>query len=88
MVLVAPVFAPTWKPATPIGLDGLAAIVAACQVPVLSLGGISAERVRGCLDAGAVGVAVASSVMLAADVGSVLHAYADALGLPAGVRRD
>jgi thiamine-phosphate pyrophosphorylase len=44
--------------APPIGLDGLAAICEAVQLPVVAIGGIDASNARDCLDAGAEGVAV------------------------------
>jgi len=83
LLLVAPVFAPAWKPAEPLGLSGLAAVTGACSVPVLALGGITPERVGVCLEAGAAGVAVASGILRHEDVEAVLGAYAAALGLPA-----
>jgi thiamine-phosphate pyrophosphorylase len=44
--------------APPIGIDGLAAICEAVEVPVVAIGGIDASNARQCLEAGAVGVAV------------------------------
>jgi thiamine-phosphate pyrophosphorylase len=41
-----------------IGLDGLRAICAAAAVPVIAIGGIDASNAAGCIQAGAVGVAV------------------------------
>jgi thiamine-phosphate pyrophosphorylase len=40
-----------------IGLDGLAAIAAAARVPVLAIGGVTAERLAAAAGAGAAGVA-------------------------------
>ena len=44
--------------ASPIGLDGLAAICEAVRVPVVAIGGIDASNARQCINAGADGVAV------------------------------
>jgi thiamine-phosphate pyrophosphorylase len=41
----------------PIGLDGLAAICAAVDVPVIAIGGIDAVNAGSCIEAGATGVA-------------------------------
>jgi thiamine-phosphate pyrophosphorylase len=43
---------------SPIGLDGLAAICEAIDVPVVAIGGIDASNARDCINAGAKGVAV------------------------------
>ena len=42
----------------PIGLDGLRAICAAVQIPVVAIGGIDASNAADCIRAGAAGVAV------------------------------
>lgn len=58
-VMVSPVLATPSKPeVAPLGLAGLARLVAAASGPVLALGGINAAQVAGCFDAGAAGVAV------------------------------
>jgi thiamine-phosphate pyrophosphorylase len=44
--------------AASIGINGLAAICEAVEVPVVAIGGIDAANARACLDAGAQGVAV------------------------------
>ena len=64
-----PVFATGTKAdAKPVrGLDGLAEIVRQVALPVVAIGGVTADRVPGCLDAGAAGVAVISAVSRAAD---------------------
>ncbi len=41
----------------PIGLDGLAAICAAVDVPVVAIGGVDAANAGACIRAGAIGVA-------------------------------
>ena len=43
--------------AAPIGLDGLAAICEAIELPVVAIGGIDASNARDCIEAGAAGVA-------------------------------
>jgi len=52
----------------PIGVDGLERVVRATRAPVVAIGGIVPGRVAPCIVAGAVGVAVITSVTLAADV--------------------
>ena len=44
--------------ATPIGLDGLAGIAVAVEIPVVAIGGIDATNAGACIAAGAAGVAV------------------------------
>ena len=53
--------------ASPHGLDGLRAIVAAVDLPVVAIGGIDAGNARQVLDAGASGVAVVSAIAGAPD---------------------
>jgi len=57
--ILAPIFAPLSKPTTapPLGLDALRSIVLQAGIPVIALGGITAENAPQCIDAGAVGVA-------------------------------
>jgi thiamine-phosphate diphosphorylase len=54
----------------PIGVDGFAALCARApaDVPVMAIGGITAERIAGVVEAGAVGVAVSAAVFGAPDV--------------------
>lgn len=61
---VGPVFATATKPGhkPPIGLDGLARLVAACPVPAVAIGGLKAVHARPVLAAGAEGLAVVSAV--------------------------
>ena len=61
---VGPVFATATKPGhkPPIGLDGLARLVAACPVPAVAIGGLKAAHARPVLAAGAEGLAVVSAV--------------------------
>lgn len=51
----------------PLGPDGIGAVARAIRVPVIAIGGITAERVRPLLDAGAYGVAVVSAIADADD---------------------
>jgi thiamine-phosphate pyrophosphorylase len=64
-VTLSPIFPPISKPGygPVLGPEGLAAIAGALSIPVIALGGITAERVIPCRDAGAKGVAVLGSVM-------------------------
>jgi thiamine-phosphate pyrophosphorylase len=57
--VLAPVFAPLSKPSAspPLGLDALRAITARAQIPVIALGGITAENAAMCMEAGAAGIA-------------------------------
>lgn len=57
--VLAPVFAPLSKPSglPPLGLEGLRAITAQARIPVLALGGITAENAALCVEAGAAGIA-------------------------------
>ena len=47
----------------PLGLEGLAATVAAASLPVVALGGITKDNAASCRRAGAAGIAVLGSVM-------------------------
>jgi thiamine-phosphate pyrophosphorylase len=51
----------------PIGPAGVAAVAAAVEVPVIAIGGVTAERVAELVAAGAYGVAVIGAVSSAAD---------------------
>jgi thiamine-phosphate pyrophosphorylase len=69
-----PVWTTPSKPnaSSPIGLDGLAAICEAVNVPVVAIGGIDPSNARDCMNAGAKGVAV-------------VRASADARGVRAAI---
>ena len=87
VVLFSPVFPTASKPGhAGAGLDALAACCAAVpETPVYALGGITPDRVRDCLDAGAYGVAVLSGILFPqppADIFDAVQAYRVALGLP------
>ena len=51
----------------PLGLDGLAVIVAATDLPVLAIGGVEAGNIAELIEAGAAGVAVIGVVLGAAE---------------------
>lgn len=61
---IGPVFATPTKPdhEQPIGLDGLARIVAACPTPAVAIGGLKKQHVSGVIAAGARGIAVVSAI--------------------------
>ena len=61
------------------GPEGLRRAVEAVEAPVFALGGVSPERVRACLEAGASGVAVMSGLMRAGRAERA-RAYLRALG--------
>jgi thiamine-phosphate pyrophosphorylase len=73
-VTASPVFETQSKPGYGPALEaeGLAAIVAAVKVPVLALGGVSAQNAGDCVRAGAGGVAVMGSVMRSPTPGQVV----------------
>jgi thiamine-phosphate pyrophosphorylase len=59
-----------------IGLDGLAEICRAVDVPVVAIGGIDASNAADCIRAGASGIAVIRAVR---DAASLLKAIDEAL---------
>jgi thiamine-phosphate pyrophosphorylase len=61
---VGPVFSTPTKPdhKQPVGLDGLARLVAACPVPTVAISGLKAEHAAPVLAAGADGLAVVSAI--------------------------
>ena len=63
------------NPASVKGLDGLAAACAAVAIPVIGIAGITPERVRPVLDAGAHGVAVMTAVTTADDPEAAAAAF-------------
>ncbi len=66
---VGPAYATATKDGLPppIGPAGIAAVVATVDVPVIAIGGITAERIPDLMAAGAYGVAVVGTVSAAAD---------------------
>jgi thiamin-phosphate kinase len=69
---VGSVFATVTKPdaGAPIGVEGLSKIVRAVKIPVVGIGGITAENAAAVIRAGAAGVAVISAVVGADNVES------------------
>ena len=63
-----------------IGLSGLGRVIALAPKPVVAIGGIGIKTARGCLDAGAAGVAVISAVSRAADRLAAARALGKACG--------
>jgi thiamine-phosphate pyrophosphorylase len=70
LILLGPIFETPTKRAfgPPIGLGELERARGLCRAPLFGVGGITKERVRDVLHAGARGVAVVASVMAAGDV--------------------
>jgi thiamine-phosphate pyrophosphorylase len=68
-VTLSPIFASLSKPGygPALGVQGLADAVATARVPVVALGGVTADNLGACLAAGAAAVAVMGAVMAAAD---------------------
>ena len=80
-VTVSPVFLTDSKPGygPALGLDGLAAAVAAAKGPVIALAGINPENAAACIKAGAAGVAVMGEVMRAVDPEATVRALVEAI---------
>jgi thiamine-phosphate pyrophosphorylase len=72
---VGPTFATTSKPGLPdpIGVEGVRAVAAAVDVPVIAIAGVSAQRVDEVMAAGAWGVAVIGAIADAPDPHSATH---------------
>jgi thiamine-phosphate pyrophosphorylase len=64
----------------PLGLLALQSACSEAGIPVFAIGGITAERARECLDAGAHGVAAVGAVMAASSVRGAVRAFAEAMG--------
>jgi thiamine-phosphate pyrophosphorylase len=64
-VAYSPVYPTVSKPGygPAVGLEGLREVTRQVHIPVFALGGVTPERVKECLDAGAFGVAVMSGLM-------------------------
>jgi thiamine-phosphate pyrophosphorylase len=61
------VYPTSTKDSSVIGLGGLAAVCAAVDIPVVSIGGVGAGNSAATIEAGCAGVAVVSAVFAAAD---------------------
>lgn len=72
-----PVFPTSSKasPASVKGLEGLEAAATSVSIPVIAIAGITPERVRPCLEAGAWGVAVMTAITTATDVSEAARAF-------------
>jgi thiamine-phosphate pyrophosphorylase len=64
----------------PLGPDGVGRVARAVAVPVIAIGGITADRVRALRAAGAYGVAVVTAISAAADPGAATTSLLAALG--------
>lgn len=66
----------------PVGIAGLARVVAAVDAPVVGIGGIDAERAASVYRTGAAGCAVVGAVMTSPDPGRVVRAFLRATTRP------
>ena len=86
-VFFGPVYATPAKAGAPQGEGRLREAAAAAAIPVLAIGGITAERVEGVRAAGAAGVAVIRAILEAPDPGAATRALLAALDLAGGRHR-
>jgi thiamine-phosphate pyrophosphorylase len=76
-VTLSPIYATESKPGVAgHGLDWLADAARAVPVPVIALGGVTPERTRGIVDAGAWGIAAVAALGAAQDVAGAARAFA------------
>ena len=80
-VTLSPVFRSISKPGygPVLGIQGLADAVAGASVPIVALGGVSADNIAKCFTAGAAAAAVMGGVMAAADPEAATAALVQAL---------
>lgn len=78
----SPIFATPTKPDAPhaMGVEGLRHLARAVRVPVVAIGGVSAENAGTLIAAGAAGVAVVSAIVSADDVEGAARAIRSAVG--------
>lgn len=77
---VGPVYATDTKPGEPeIGIARIAKVKAVVSIPVIAIGGINADNVAACVEAGADGVAVVAAVCMADDMFDATSALRQAL---------
>ena len=83
---VGPIYATSSKvdAGAPIGLDGLREVVRAVEIPVIAVGGITAERIGEVLATGAHGVAVIVAVVLDPDPARATQALREAIDAAVG----
>jgi thiamine-phosphate pyrophosphorylase len=84
-VTLSPIFGSISKPGygPALGVQDLADAAAHARVPIVALGGVSADNLGPCLAAGAAAVAVMGAVMAAADPEAATAALVRALGAAA-----
>jgi thiamine-phosphate pyrophosphorylase len=84
---------PAWPTTTktglpgPLGAGGIGAVTAAVAVPVIAIGGVTADRVAELIAAGATGVAVVSAISDAADPAAATRQLLQALARALAARR-
>jgi thiamine-phosphate pyrophosphorylase len=85
---VGPIFATQTKPdaAPPIGVAGLAELVARTELPVVAIGGVKRENAAEAIRAGAQGVAVVSDICCASDPARATEQLARAVREAKGYR--
>jgi thiamine-phosphate pyrophosphorylase len=81
-VAIGPVFATRTKPDAHavVGLTGVRSARARTRLPLVAIGGITAENARAVIEAGADGVAVLSAVLAAVDVEAAVCRLRAAIG--------
>jgi len=78
-VVAGTVFDAGSKPVAGEGVEKLRRIAEATRLPVLAIGGVRPDRMRACIEAGAAGVAVVTSVLRAPDMAAAVHELREAL---------
>ena len=71
--------APGSHPGEGMGLDALREVTQDAGLPVIAIGGIQPEHVADCIEAGAVGVAVVSGILGAANIEAAAGCYLEAI---------
>lgn len=81
-ITFGPVFPTPSKEAygAPQGLEALGEVTRAVNIPVFAIGGITPERAARCLDCGASGVAMISSVLGAENIAGAVDDFAKVMG--------
>jgi thiamine monophosphate synthase len=83
-VVVGTIFDAGSKPVPGEGLAKLRRIAEATSLPVLAIGGLRPDRVAACIEAGAAGIAVVTSVLRAPDIAAAVRDLREALDVAAG----